>query len=118
MVAALDCAQVAAWVIVKILALWLVKTTVKGLAKQVVLHAPVLVLVVVLVARVVAKVLVQEAVKIVVFKNVNQVVMMLVWVAKVPMRVRVALIANVVIIQGDLYVSRWICHAQRISSKS
>ncbi|CRH59160.1 Uncharacterised protein [Chlamydia trachomatis] len=117
-VAARDCVQAVVWVIVKILVLRLVKTIVKGLVKQVVLHAPVLVLAVVLAVRVVAKALALAVAKIVVFKNVNQVVMTLVWVAKVLMQVRVALIANVVIIQGDLYVSRWICCAQGISSKS
>ena len=43
---------------------------------------------------------------------------MLAWVVRVLMPVRDVLIANVVIIQGDYYVSRWICRAQRISSKS
>ena len=111
MVAVLGCVQVAVWVIVKILVPQLVKTIVKGLVKQVVLHVPALVLAVVLAVRVVAKALALAVAKIVVFKNVNQVVMTLVWVAKVLMQVRVVLIANVVIIQGDLYVSRWICRA-------
>ena len=117
-VAVLDCVQVAVWEIVKILVQRLARTIARELAKQVALHALVLVLVVVLAVRVVAKALALAVVKIVVFKNVNQVVMMVVWVAKVLMQVRVVLVANVVIIQGDLYVSRWICRAQGISAKS
>ena len=117
-VAVLDCVQVAVWEIVKILVQRLARTIVRELVKQVALHVLVLVLVVVLVVRVVAKALALAVVKIVVFKNVNQVVMMLAWAVKVLMQVRVAIIANAVIIQGDLYVSRWICRAQRISSKS
>lgn len=117
-VAVLGYVQADVWVIVKILVLRLVKTIARELVKQVVLHVPALVLAVVLAVRVAVKVLVLAVVKIVVSKNVNQVVMMLVWAAKVLMQVRVALIANVVIIQGDLYVSRWICRAQGISSKS
>ena len=117
-VAVLGCVQADVWVIVKILVLRLAKTIVRGLVKQVVLHVLALVLAVVLAVREVAEALALAAVKIVVFKNVNQVVMMVVWVAKVLMQVRVVLVANVVIIQGDLYVSRWICRAQGISSKS
>lgn len=117
-VAVLGYVQADVWAIVKILVLRLVKTIARELVKQVVLHVPALVLAVVLAVRVAVKVLVLAVVKIVVSKNVNQVVMMLVWVAKVLMQVRVVLIANVVIIQGDLYVSRWICYAQGISSKS
>ena len=118
MAAVLDYVQVAVWEIVKILVLRRVKTIAKELVKRVALHVPVLVLVVVLAVRAVAKVLALVAVRIVVSKNVNQVVTMLAWVVRVLMPVRDVLIANVVIIQGDYYVSRWICRAQRISSKS
>ena len=118
MAVVLGCVQADVWVIVKILVLRLVKTIARGLVKQVVLHVQALVPAVVLAVRVVAEALALAVVKIVAFKNVNQVVMMLVWVVKVLMQVRVVLVANVVIIQGDLYVSRWICCAQGISSKS
>lgn len=118
MVAVLDYVQADVWVIVKILVPRLVRMIARELVKQVVLHVPALVLAVVLAVREVAEALALAVVKIAVFKNVNQVVMMVVWVAKVLMQVRVVLVANVVIIQGDLYVSRWICRAQGISSKS
>ena len=118
MAVVLDYAQVAAWEIVKILVQQLVRMIAKVLVKLAVLHALVLVLAAALAVRVVAKVLVLEAVKIAVSKSVNQVAMTLVWAAKVLMQARVALIANAGIIQGDLYVSRWICCTQGIFSKS
>ena len=115
--AVLVCAQVVAWVIVKILVLRLARMTVRELVKQDVLLVQELVLAVVLVVKVVVRVLVPVAVKIVVSKSANQVVMMPAWDAKASTPVKVVPTVNAVIILGDYYVSRWICCAQRISSK-